>query len=103
MSQARATALHGVRPGIADRILDWVGGDDPDTLQSKVVAFRRLVFLHLAAEGWFRFVMERPRSAWSFGIATMYLLCLLLGWFPRWTRPAGEIALVVVAAQVVHT
>jgi hypothetical protein len=104
MNQARASAQqHVVRPGIADRILDAVGGDDPATLGAKVLAFRRLVFLHLAAEGWFRYAMETPRSSWSFGIATMYLLVLGLGWFPRWTRAAGEIALVVVAAQVVHT
>jgi hypothetical protein len=103
MSQPAIAERAAERPGIADRILGLVGDDDPATLGAKVMALRRLLFLHLAAESWFRFAMETPRSPWSFGIAVLYLLCLGLGWLPRYTRSAGEVALVVVAAQVVHT
>ncbi len=87
-------------PGIADRVLAWVGGDDPATLGSKFFWFRRYVLLHLAVEAWFRYTLELPRQASDFSFALLYTLCLALGWWRRWTRSAGEICLIVVLAQI---
>ena len=74
--------------GFADRFLGWVGDDAPATLGSKALAFRRIVFLHLVAESWFRYAMEVPHSLWSLGFALVFTMCLGLGWFEKWNRSA---------------
>lgn len=84
-----------------ERVLDWVGGDDPATLASKVLAFRRYMLVHLAAESWFRYSVAYPRHAADLGLALLFTLCMGFGVFRRFNRPAVELLVPVTIAMAV--
>lgn len=98
--EARA-AVTEAPSGFVDRVLAWVGDDDPRTITSKFLWFRRYLLLHLAVEGWFRYSVEHPRHVAGFAVASFFTLCCALGWWRRFTRSAAELCLIVVAAQIV--
>ena len=89
-------------PGLLDRTFALAGGDEPSTRGSKLLAFRRFLYMHLAVQALFRLSAE-PITMWALLFVVLYAMCLLLGWFRRWTRSAGEIALLVALAQIVYT
>lgn len=95
------TAAAAAPASVSDRVLAWVGSDDPATLAPKLLAFRRYVFLHLAVENWFRYSVEVPHRYPDIAFALLFTFCLGFGWFRRSTRSAMEICFVFILAQIV--
>ncbi len=86
---------------VSDRVLAWVGGDDPATLAPKLLAFRRYVLLHLCVESWFRYTVEMPHRYPDIVFALLFTFCLGFGWSRRSARSAGKICFIFVLAQIV--
>ncbi len=74
-------------PGFFDRALAWAGGDEASTRTSKLLAFRRFLYMHLAVQSLFRFTAE-PVTIWGILFLLLFAMCFALGWFKRWTRSA---------------
>jgi hypothetical protein len=95
----KASANEGP-PGVLDHVLAWVGDDDPETMAAKMLAFRRYMLVHLAVEGWFRYMTELSHRGVVFAFALIFTMCMGLGLFRGFNRAAVEIVAVAVPLQI---